>query len=262
MDIIICIKRVPDAAEAKIEIDESGRDIKKEGLAFDINESDNYALEEALLLTERFGGEVTLLTVGEKESEEVLRMGLAKGAHRAIRLWDPKFSRSDGYATARVLAAAIKEMKYDLILTGSVASDDGYTQVGPCLAELLGVPHATLVTKIEVEDGICKVNRELEGGLNEIVKITLPALLTIQTGINKPRYASMMGIKRASRHEIEVKDLKALGLSEDEVGEVGSKVRIRKLFIPEVTKRAQILEGSPEEVAKKLAQILKERGLL
>ncbi|HID93619.1 MAG TPA: electron transfer flavoprotein beta subunit/FixA family protein [bacterium (Candidatus Stahlbacteria)] len=262
MDIIVCIKRVPDTAEAAVIIDETEKGIKEERLSFDINESDNYALEEALLIKEKVGGSVTLVSVGKKEAEEVLRMGLAKGADTAIRLWDDKFMYSDAYATAKILATAIKDRKFDLILTGCIATDDGYSQVGPTLAELLGIPHATLVTHVEIKDNKVKVERELEGGLLEVVEIELPALFAIQTGINEPRYASIIGIKRAAQKEIQVMSLEELGLKDEDVGEYGSKIRLKKLFIPMVEKRAEILEGTPEEVSVKLTEILKGRGLV
>ncbi len=262
MEIIVCIKRVPETAEAEVKIASNQKEIIKENLVFDINESDNYALEEALLLREKFGGSITLLTVGPQESDEVIRMGLAKGADRAIRVTDPKFERADGYATARVLAQAIKDLKYDLILCGCMASDDGYSQVGPTLAEMLEIPHAVYVTKVEINDTTAKVNRELEGGLMEVLSISLPALLAIQTGINSPRYASMLGIKKAASKELKVVDAGGLGLTEDEVGEKGSWISIEKLYVPPVTRQAEIIKGAPDEVSTQLAQIIKEKGVL
>lgn len=201
MELVVCIKRVPETAEADIKIDASGRDIVRDGLAYTINEADNYALEEALLIKEREGGTVTVITMGPRESEDTLRMGLAKGSDAAIRLDDPAFAESDGVATARILAAAIKDLPHDLVLTGCMASDDWYSMVGPALAEFLGVPHATMVVKTELSEGKTRVSRELEGGLQEMLDIELPAVLTIQTGINEPRYASIMGIARASKKE-------------------------------------------------------------
>lgn len=262
MDIIVCVKHVPDTAEAEVTIDPSGRDIKKEGLPFDINEWDNYAIEEALLLKEKHGGKVTVITVGPEEYNETLRKCLAKGADEAIRLYDESFKGSDGYTTAKILCSAIKNMKFDLILTGAMAGDDGYAQVGVTLAEMLGVPHASLVKKVEVKDGWVKVNRELEGGLEEVAEVKLPAVLTIQTGINEPRYVSIAGIRRAAKKEIKVLGLAELGLSKEEVGEPGSPTRLERLFIPEVTKKVEVLTGDPSEVASKLANVLKEKGVL
>lgn len=269
MDIVVCVKHVPDTTEAEIAIREDEKGIKKEGLVFDINEADNYAIEEALLLKEEFGGSVTVLTVGPPEADETLRMCLAKGADKAIRLTDERFEGSDGYATARILAQAIRDMDYDLVLTGCMADDDGAAQVGVTLAEMLGIPHAALVVSTEVEGARSetfahrmKVHRELEGGLHEVLEIKLPALFTIQTGINEPRYASIFGIRKAMKKQIEILGLEDLDLAEDAVGEAGSKTSLIRLFIPEVTTQATILEGSPEEVSSELVTILKNEGVV
>ena len=264
MDIVVCVKHVPDTTEAEIVIRDDERGIKKEGLVFDINEADNYAFEEALLLKEEFDGAITVLTVGPPEADETLRMCLAKGADQAVRLTDERFEGSDGYATARILSEAIKEMDYDLVLTGIQADDDGSAQVGVTLAEMLDIPHAALVVSTEVEDDedTMKVHRELEGGLHEVLEIELPALLTIQTGINEPRYASIFGIRKAMKKQIEVLHLDDLDLAEEAVGEAGSKTSLVKLFIPVVTAQATILEGSPEEVSSELATILKNEGVV
>ena len=262
MDIIVCVKHVPDTTEAEIAIRDDEKGIKKEGLVFDINEADNYAIEEALLLKEEFDGAITVLTVGPPEADETLRMCLAKGADKAVRLTDERFEGSDGFATARILSEAIKDMDYDLVLTGVQADDDGSAQVGVTLAEMLDIPHAALVVSTELEDGKMKVHRELEGGLHEVLEIELPALLTIQTGINEPRYASIFGIRKAMKKEIETLDLEDLGLAEGAVGEAGSKTSLVKLFIPVVTAQATILEGSPEEVSSELVTILKNEGVV
>lgn len=262
MDIIVCIKRVPETAEAEVKIDPSGSDIVQEDLVFNINEADNYALEEALLIKEKIGGTVTVITMGPKESDDTLRMGLAKGADTAVRLDDPAFCESDGISTARILASAIKGMDYDLIMTGCLASDNWYSLVGPALAEILGIPHASMVTKAEIEEKKVQASRELEGGLLEVLEIELPAVLTIQTGINEPRYASIMGIAKASKKEIALKGLGDLGLKEDQVGKAGSKTSIEKLTLPVQEKMAELIPGAPEEAAAKLSTILKERGLV
>ena len=262
MDIIVCVKHVPDTTEAEIAIRDDEKGIKKEGLVFDINEADNYAIEEALLLKEEFDGAITVLTVGPPEADETLRMCLAKGADKAVRLTDERFEGSDGFATARILSEAIKDMDYDLVLTGVQADDDGSAQVGVTLAEMLDIPHAALVVSTELEDGKMKVHRELEGGLHEVLEIELPALLTIQTGINEPRYASIFGIRKAMKKEIETLDLEDLGLAEGAVGEAGSKTSLVKLFIPVVTAQATILEGSPEEVSSELVTVLKNEGVV
>lgn len=262
MNIIVCIKRVPETAESDIKIDDASLDIVREGLVYNINEADNYALEEALLIKEKSGGTITLVTMGPKESEDTLRMGLAKGADAAIRLDDEAFTSSDGIATARILASAIKDMEYDLILTGCMASDDWYSVVGPAMAEMLQIPHATLVTRMELEEGKGRVSSELEGGLLEVLDIQLPAVVSIQTGINEPRYASIMGIAKASKKEISMHGLADLDLDAEQVGLKGSKTRIEKLTLPVQEKMAEIIPGAPEEAADKLASLLKERGLV
>ncbi len=260
MNIVVCVKRVPETAEADLKIASEGRSIDPEGLAFAINESDNYALEEALLIKEDRDGTVTVITMGPEDSEDVLRMSMAKGADAAVRLWDPAFEGSDAVATARVLAAAIKDMEYDLVLTGCMASDDGRTQVGVALAALLGIPHATYVTELAVEDGRVTVGRELEGGLIEKLDVALPCVVTIQTGINEPRYASIMGIAKASKREIAIRSAGDLSIDASEVGEGGSSTKVLGIEYPPLGEGAEILEGTPAEASEKLAQVLKEKG--
>ncbi len=262
MDVIVCVKHVPETAEAEIKIDSTGKAVEKIGLVFDINESDDYALEEAIRIKEKLGGTVTALTVGSGDADSTLRKCLARGADQAIRLTDVKFNGSDSYATAKILHSAIKGLSFDLILTGALASDDGYTMVGPILAELLGIPHATMVKNIEFSDDVVKVNRELEGGVEEIVEVKLPVALSVQTGINEPRYVSILGIKKAMRKEIKVLGLVDIDLSENDVGEAGSWIVIEKMFVPPVEKQTEFIKGTPEEVAAKIAEIIKSRGLM
>ncbi|MEM0095979.1 MAG: electron transfer flavoprotein subunit beta/FixA family protein [Candidatus Bathyarchaeia archaeon] len=262
MDIIVCVKHVPETAEAELKIDATGKGIEKSGLVFDINEWDDYALEEAVRIKEKFGGTVTAITVGSEDSDSTLRKCLARGADKAIRLTDPKFAGSDAYATAKILYNAIKNMRFDIILTGAQAGDDGSAVVGPVLAEFLNIPHATMVKKIEFADGKAIVNRELEGGLEERLEVKLPALFTIQTGINEPRYVSIMGIRKAMQKEIKVMGLADIGLGENEVGEAGSWLMIERLYVPPVEKQAEFLTGSPDEIASKIVEILKSKGLI
>lgn len=262
MNIIVCVKRVPDLAEAEIVIDKSQRDIEKNDLVFDINEWDNYAVEEAVLIKERLGGTVTAITLGDEDSEEVLRRALAVGADNAVRIEGDAFEGGDAYATAKALAAAIRNTSYDVIFTGALAGDDGYGQVGPTLAEMLGIPHATLVTKVEFEGKVAKVRRELEAGLEEVVEVRLPAVLTIQTGINEPRYVSIAGIRRVAKREIEELGIRELGLTAAEVGASGSKLEIEKLFIPPAMQKGERLEGSTDAVAERLVSIFASKGWL
>jgi len=266
LELVVCCKRVPDTSEAEVTADASGKGIKRERLAFTINEADNYALEEALLIKEKLGGTVTLVSGGPKECDEVLRMGLAKGADKAIRVTDEKFEGSDAMVTARMLAKVIAPLKADLILTGSQASDLGEALVGVMLAELLGLPHAAYASKLGLRHSglgagnTTKVWRELEGGLLEMLEVPLPAVVTVQTGINQPRYASIMGIKRAQAKELKVLDAAAVGLPDGEIGEGGSKTMLERLYAPIVESHAEILTGDVPEVAGKLAAILKEKG--
>ena len=260
MNIIVCVKRVPETTEADLSIDKSGKDIDKSGLVFDLNEWDSYAIEEAIQLKEKLGGTVTVISMGGEESNESLRKCLAMGADDAIRLMDPTFSGSDGSATAKILSEAIRNTPYDLILTGTQAEDDGYGQVGVVLAELLGIPHAALVNRLEVQDKKVKAHRELEGGLEEVFEINLPALLTVQTGINEPRYVSIMGIRKVAKKEIKALGASDLNLKTEEVGLSGSDIQLEKMFLPPVGEGAVMLEGKPEEVALKVFDILKDRG--
>jgi len=260
MNIVVCVKRVPETADADVTIDKSGKDIDKSGLVFDLNEWDSYAIEEAIALKEKLGGTVTVLGLGGEESNETLRKCLAMGADDAVRLTDPAFSGSDAYATAKALAEAIRKIPFDLVLAGVQAEDDGYGQVGGVLAKSLGIPHASLVNRLEVQDKKLIVHRELEGGLEEVVEIDLPALLTIQTGINQPRYVSIMGIRKVAKKEIKVLGISELSLKAEEVGFSGSDLQVEKLSIPQVGEGAQMLEGNMEDLSLKVLDILKDKG--
>ena len=262
MNIVVCVKHVPETAEAEVTIDESGKRIKTGDLVFDINEWDDYALEEAVLLKEKLGGSITVITVGPEDADETLRKCLARGADRAIRLTDKAFEGSDGFATAKILHKAVQNLPFDLVLTGAQAGDDGFAQVGVVLAELLGIPHATMVKKVSVTEGLVKVSRELEGGLEQVMEIKLPAVLTIQTGINEPRYVSIMGVRKAREKELKVLSLTDIGLEAGTAGESGSWIRVEKMFIPPVEKEAEILTGGLDEIATKVVETLKAKGLI
>lgn len=258
LDLIVCVKRVPETADAEVNIDGTGKDIKKDDLVYDINEWDNYAVQEAVNLKEKYGGSITVVTVGDEESDEVLRRSLAMGADKAMRITDPALEGVDGYAIATVLGKALKDKPYNMVLTGVQAADDGYGIVGVALAEQLGAQHAALVNNIEsVDDEKAKLHRELEGGLEEVLEVKLPAVLTIQSGINEPKYVSIMGIRRVARMEIETYSLSDLGLSTDDVR---SLTTVEEASLPAVGEGAEMLEGSPEEVNDKLLEIVKEKG--
>lgn len=254
MKIVVCVKRVPETAEAALKVDACGTRLAEENLSFGMNETDNYALEQGLLLKEQFGGTVTLITVGPAASEEVLRMGLAKGADAAIRITPTNLASIDPFATARLLAAEIRPLTPDVVLTGCVASDDASAQVGVTVAELLGITHVSLVVAMEMkQEKVATVRRELEGGLQEEFTVCLPALFTVQSGLNEPRYASILGIKRAASKPIRVVEP---GPPEEQMWSV------RRLAAPPAGKRAEFLRGSPAEVAKQLVAILKGRAVL
>ena len=257
MDIVVCIKRVPVTQEMDLEIDPSLKDIKRDMLSYSINEWDNYAVEEAIRIKENHGGSVTAITVGKEEDEEILRRALAMGADSAIRI-DPGDIILSPSLTSRLLFQCIKDIKYDLILTGVQADDTNDGIVGVMLAELLNLPHSSVVTGVEVLDGDIKVRVELEGGLEEVAQLRLPALLTIQTGINEPRYVSIMGIRRASKKEIKVLGIEDLGLSKDQLV---SDTEIEELSLPPELEGAEIIEGSVDEIAERIIELLKEKGV-
>jgi electron transfer flavoprotein beta subunit len=260
MNILVCVKRVPDTAENEIEINVAGNDIERDDLVYSVNEWDNYAVEEAIQLKDKLGGSVTVVTVGDEDSEEVLRREMAMGADNGILLSDEAFSGSDGRAIARILKGAVEKGSYDLILTGAQA-DEGAAQVGGMLAAMLDYPYASLVNSIEVlDDSRLKVGREIEGGNQEMNEIELPCVLSIQTGINEPRYVGIRGIRKVASVEIPEYSTSDLGLSGGEVGESAAKVKRVDYFMPEMGEGAEILEGDTEEVAAKLAEMLKAKG--
>jgi len=260
MEILVCVKRVPDTAENEIEVRSDGTDIERDDLVYSVNEWDNYAVEEAIQIRDNVGGSVTVITVGDEESEEVLRREMAMGADKGILLSDDAFEGSDGKGLAGILKAEIEKGNYDLILTGAQA-DDGAGQVGGMLAAMLDLPYASLVNSIEViDDKKMKVGREIEGGNQEMNEIALPCVLSIQTGINEPRYVGIRGIRKVASLEIPVHGASDIGISSDSVGEAGAKVKRLDYFMPELGEGAEILEGSMEEIAEKLVELLKAKG--
>ena len=260
MEILVCVKRVPDTAENEIEVKSDGTDIERDDLVYSVNEWDNYAVEEAIQIRDNVGGSVTVITVGDEESEEVLRREMAMGADKGILLSDDAFEGSDGKGLAGILKAEIEKGNYDLILTGAQA-DDGAGQVGGMLAAMLDLPYASLVNSIEViDDKKMKVGREIEGGNQEMNEIALPCVLSIQTGINEPRYVGIRGIRKVASLEIPVHGASDIGISPDSVGEAGAKVKRVDYFMPELGDGAEILEGSMEEIAEKLVELLKAKG--
>ncbi|OYD15862.1 hypothetical protein CH330_04545 [candidate division WOR-3 bacterium JGI_Cruoil_03_51_56] len=262
MKVAVCVKRIPDTAESEIKVDDTGKDIIKDKLAFIINEPDNYALEEALILREKSGGTVVLVSIGPKETEEVLRIGLAKGADEAVRIDNAGLAGSDAIVLAGVLAAYFRKEQFDLVFTGCIAQDTQDSQVGPALAQFLGWPHAMYAIRFENKDNEVVVRRELEGGSLEVKRLNRPCVVSFQTGGNAPRYASILGIRQARTKPLERLDIASLGLEQDEVGDTGSKTRLIKLYVPKVSSAAEILQGTVDEKVSKIATIIKEKGLL
>jgi electron transfer flavoprotein beta subunit len=259
MEILVCAKRVPDTSENEIQLDRAGTDIERDDLVYSINEPDNYAVEEALQIVARTGGKVTVATVGGEEDEEILRREMAMGAGCAVLLSDEAFEGSDGRGIASILKAHVQSGHYDLILTG-VQADDGCAQVGGMLAAMLDYPFASLVTSIEVQDGKLKIGREIEGGSREINSIDLPCVLSIQTGINEPRYVGMRGIRQVASVPIPALGSAELALPPGAAGETAAKVKRGDYFVPPEGKGAEMLQGSREEIVDQLLDLLKAKG--
>ena len=250
MKIIVSIKQVP-VRDSQLRVDSSGRWIQEGDLSFEINEPDAYALEEALQLKEKHGGEVIALCAGPARASQTIREALAKGADRAIHIEDENIGAFDTLGLAKLLAKAAQGEKADLILTGLQSDDLGYGQTGVVLAEILGLPHGTIIMAVEKLDGSIRVKRELENGWFQNVEMPLPAVLTIQSGINKLRYATLMGIKKAKTKEVKRVTAGELGVS------TAPAAVIERIYLPQKSKQTQILDGTARESAAKLVEKLK-----
>ena len=259
MEILVCVKRVPDTAENEFELNSAGNDLDRDDLVYSVNEWDNYAVEEAIQIVDKVGGSVTVITVGDDESEEVLRREMAMGANNGILLSDDAFEGSDGKGIAAILKAQVEKGNYDLILTGAQA-DEGAGQIGGMIAAMLDVPYASLVNKIEPGDGKITVGREIEGGNQEMNEMELPCVLSIQTGINEPRYVGIRGIRKVASVDIPVSGAGDLGIDAASVGEVGAKTKRVDYFVPDMGDGAEMLEGSTDEIIEKLIEKLKAKG--
>lgn len=261
MKILVPVKRVA-ALEEDFEITADGRDVDPDFLNWDLNEWDDYSLEAAVQIKEAAGGdgvEVIAVTIGPDDADEVLRKCLAKGADRALRVWDDALEGSDPIAIARVLAAVAAKEQPELVFAGTQSSDHGHASTGIALAALLDRPHAAVVAAMDFKAGAPQVlaQRELEGGLMQSIEVPLPAVLTIQLGINTPRYASLRGIKQAAARPIETATPQELGLTDEQLGAAGSLSRVRRMYVPEKG-RAEMIEGTATEQAARLIQIIKE----
>jgi electron transfer flavoprotein beta subunit len=251
MKIGVCMKQVP-AKDAPLRINDAGTWVREGDISYETCEPDNFALEAALQLKEKHGGEVVVLSLGPERVRQVIKEGLAKGAERALHVRDDEFHTLDPLQMAAALAGAARDEKFDLILTGLQSDDHGYGQTGVIMAARLGLPHATIIMEIQVADGKLKVKRELEAGWFQWISMPLPAVLTIQSGINKPRYASLKGIMAAKKKEI--RELKRADVLP---ADLAATMQTQKVYVPQKTKKTEFIEGAPKDAAAKLIEKLK-----
>jgi len=249
MKIAVCIKQVP-TREWQPRLNESKTWIREQDASYEMNEPDAYALEEGLRLKEKHGGEVVVCSAGPARVAQVIREALARGADRAIHVESDALASADAFVVADALATAVKDERFDLILTGLQSDDQGFAQTGVILAERLGLPHATIIMEVQAADGTLRVKRELEGGWFQWVAMPTPAVLTIQSGINQLRYATLKGIMAAKKKEIR----KATA------GPAAPKQKIVSLYVPEKGKKTQMIAGSAGEAAKELVKRLREEA--
>ena len=250
MKVVVCVKQIAVLGD-EVEFTDDERDVDPDFLDYALNEWDSYATEEALQFVERAGeGEVVVVSVGDEDAEEAMRRALAMGAGRGIRVWAPELAGADPITVARALAEVVRAESADLVLCGVQSSDSVQAATGVALAELLELPRVAVVTKISLGDGTATVHRELEGGLVDVVEVDTPCVLTIQTGINEPRYATLRAIKQAEQKEIEVRE-------PGDLGEPAS--RVRRMFVPPKGEGAEMLDGSPAEVARRIKELVEER---
>ncbi len=256
MKIIVCLKQVP-ARDAILRLNPAGTWVQETDISFEVNEPDIFALEEALRLKEKHGGEVVVATLGPARAQQAIKEALAKGADRALHLDDPAFQGLDASGVARALSRAIQKESPDLIVTGLQSDDFGFAQTGVILAEILGLPHSTIIMEIQVTDKTMKVKRELEAGFFQWIEMPLPALLTIQSGINKPRYATLKGIMAAKNKPIQRLSAADLGLGAQDLA---PRQKIAKVYLPVKKAHTEYLEGGAKDVAAKLVDKLKNEA--
>lgn len=256
MKIVICLKQVP-ARDSVLKLNKAGTWIETADISFEINEPDIFALEEALRLKEKHGGEVIVASLGPARAQQAIKEALAKGADRALHLDDPAFENLDARGMARAMARAIEPEKPDLILTGLQSDDFGFAQTGVILAETLGLPHSTIIMEIQADGPALKVKQELEGGWFQWIEMPMPALLTIQSGINKPRYATLKGIMAAKNKPIRKLTAAELGLKPEDLA---PKQKISKVYLPVKKVKTEFLEGSPKEIAARLVDKLRNEA--
>ena len=250
MKIVVCVKQV-GALGDEVEFTDDGRGVDPDYLDYALNEWDSFATEEALRLRESAGeGEVVAVTVGDEDAEDAMRRALAMGADRGIRIWADGLAGADPITVARALAEVVRAESPDLVFCGVQSSDAAQAATGTALAELLGLPRVAVVTKLELGSGSATVHRELEGGLVDVVEVDTPAMLTIQTGINEPRYATLRAIKQAEQKEIDVR----------EPGDLAPPAaRIRRMFVPPKGEGAEMLNGDAAAIAGRIKEIVDDR---
>jgi len=256
LKIVVCLKQVP-ARDAVLRLNAAGTWIQETDINFEVNEPDIYALEEALRLKEKHGGEVVICCLGPARAQQAIKEALAKGADRALHLDDPAFQGLDAQGVALAMSRALEKEKPDLIVTGLQSDDFGYAQTGVILAELLGLPHSTIIMEIQVTGQALKVRRELEAGWFQWIEMPLPALLTIQSGINKPRYATLKGIMASKSKPIQKLTTAALGLTP---ADLALRQKIAKVYVPVKQTKTEFFEGSPKEIAARLVDKLKNEA--
>ncbi len=255
MEIVVLVKQVPDT-ESMIAIAADGKSIKTEDIKWIMNPYDELAVEEALQIREAQGGTVTILSMGPDKAIEAIRTALAMGADKGVHVNDPAALGSDALATAKILAAALKEMPYDIILAGHRAVDEDNYQVAAGVAEILGIPQVSMAVKAELGDGKVTCHRTIEGG-TVVVEASLPAIITTQRGLNEPRYASLPGIMKAKKKPVDVKTVADLGVDAASVGAANRKVKIKSLQFPPERQAVRMIEGeSPAEIAAELVNVL------
>jgi electron transfer flavoprotein beta subunit len=256
LKIAVCLKQVP-ARDAVLRINPAGTWVVSTDTSFEINEPDIYALEEGLRLKEKHGGEVLVVSLGPARAQQAIKEALAKGADRGLHLDDPAFENLDAYGAAQVFSKALAPEKPDLVLTGLQSDDLGYAQTGVILAELLGLAHSTIIMEIKVEGAALRVKRELEGGWFQWLEMPLPALLTIQSGINKPRYATLPGIMKAKTKPLKKLTAADLGLAPTDFA---PRQKILKIYVPVKQAHTEFFEGNPKEIAAKLVDKLRNEA--
>ena len=250
MKIAVCIKQVP-TREWQPRLNDDKTWIRDQDVSYEMNEPDAYALEESLRLREKHGGEVVVCSAGPTRVQQVIREALARGADRALHVEDDALGAADAFTAASAMSAAMADQKFDLILTGLQSDDQGHAQFGPVLAEKLGIPHSTIIMEVNVDGSNVKVKRELEGGWFQYVSMPLPALLTIQSGINQLRYATLKGIMAAKKKEI---------IKVPAPGGLSARTKVIALHAPQKSKQTVMIGGSPAEAAKELVKRLREEA--